>query len=81
MKQSIMKTGCSINTTNRSKLFALITHLLPHGPAFGTQVVAQVDRMDGRTRFLVKRGFLADPVEDMPVQGAIIIQAGLRDTE
>lgn len=34
--------------------------------------------MDGRARFLVERGFLADPVIDIPVQRAVVIQESLQ---
>lgn len=34
--------------------------------------------MDGRARLLVQSGLLADPVKDLPVQGAVVIQEGLQ---
>lgn len=34
--------------------------------------------MDGRAGLLVQSGLLADPVEDLPVQRAVVIQEGLQ---
>lgn len=59
------------------ELLALIAHLLPDGAALGTQVVAQVDSVDGRASFLVECGLPANPVVDLPVEGAAVIQKGL----
>lgn len=59
------------------ELIALIPHLLPDAAALGPQVVAEVDSMDGRTSLLIQRGLLPDPVVDLPVEGAVLIQEGL----
>lgn len=34
--------------------------------------------MDGGARLLVQRGLLANPVEDLPAQGPVVILGGLR---
>ena len=63
--------------THGAELLALVAHLLPDGPALSAQEVAQVDSVDGGAGLLVQRGLLADPVEDVPVQGAVVVQERL----
>lgn len=60
-----------------AEFVALVAHLLAHAAGLGTQVVAQVDGMDGGAGLLVQRGLLPDPVVDLPAQRAIIVQEGL----
>lgn len=60
------------------ELIALVSHLLTDAAALGSQVVAEVDGVDGGAGLLVQRGLLPDPVVDLPVQGAVLIQEGLR---
>lgn len=60
------------------ELLTLVTHLLSNSTALSTQVVAQIDCMNGGTGFLVKCGLPTNPVVDLPVQGAAVIQEGLR---
>lgn len=59
------------------EFIALIPHLLPDAAALGSQVVAEVDGVDGRAGLLVQRGLLPDPVVDLPVERAVLIQEGL----
>lgn len=59
------------------ELLALVAHLLPRSAALRSQVVAQVHRMDGGTSLLVKCGLPTNPVVDLPVQRAAVIQKGL----
>ena len=63
--------------THSAELLALVAHLLPDGPALSAKKVAQVDGVDGGAGFLVQRGLLADPVVDVPIQGAVVIQERL----
>ena len=63
--------------THGAEFLALVAHLLPDGPALGAQEVAQVDGVDGGAGLLVQRGLLADPVEDVPVQGTVVVQERL----
>lgn len=76
---STVCTAESTFSTYGAELLALVSHLLPYRPALGSQEVPEVDGMDGRAGLLVQRGVLADPVEDLPVQGAVVVQVGLRN--
>lgn len=62
------------------ELLTFIPHLLPDAAALSPQVVAEVDGVDGRAGLLVQCGLLPDPVVNLPVQGTILIQEGLRRT-
>lgn len=59
------------------ELLALVAHLLAGSAALRAQVVAQVHRVDGGTSLLVKRGLPTNPVVDLPVQRAAVVQKGL----
>lgn len=55
-------------STYGTELLALVSHLFPNRPALSSKEVSEIDSMDGSTGLLVQSGFLADPVEDLPVQ-------------
>lgn len=54
-------------STYSTELLALISHLFPYRPTLCSKEVSQVDSMNGRTSLLVQRGFLANPIVDLPV--------------
>lgn len=60
-------------STYSAELLALVSHLFPYRPALCSEAVPQVDSVDGRARLLVQRGLLANPVEDLPAQGPVVI--------
>lgn len=68
-------------TTYFTKLFALVSHLFPYCPALRSEEIPEVDGMDGGAGLLVQRGFLANPVEDLPAQRSVVIQKRLRPSE
>lgn len=59
--------------TYSAELLALVSHLFPYGPALCSEAVPEVDSVDGWARLLVQSGLLANPVEDLPVQGPVVI--------
>lgn len=65
-------------STYGAELLALVSHLFPYRPALCSKEISEVDGMDGRSSLLVQSGLLADPVEDLPVQCAVVIQEGLQ---
>lgn len=69
--------GVARGQPHLEELVALVPHLLPDAAALGTQVVAEVDGMDGGAGLLVQRGLLPDPVVDLPAEGTVLIQEGL----
>ncbi len=67
----------SARYTDCSEFFTLVSHLLSDSPALGTQIITEIDSMDGRAGFLIKGSYLPDPVKDLPVQSSIVIQERL----
>lgn len=65
-------------STYGTELLALVSHLFPYRPALRSKVISEVDGVDGRASLLVQSGLLADPVEDVPVQRAVVIQECLQ---
>lgn len=64
--------------TYSTELLALVSHLFPYRPAFRSQEISEVDGVDGRASLLIQSGLLANPVKDLPVQRAVVIQEGLQ---
>lgn len=78
LRRSIFQISYVFISTYSAELFALITHLFPYRPALRSEAVSQVDSVDGGASLLIQRGFLANPVKDLPAECSVIIQEGLR---
>lgn len=63
----------AVFVTYSAELLALVSHLFPYRPALCSEAVPEVDSVDGWARLLVQSGLLANPVEDLPVQGPVVI--------
>lgn len=62
-----------LRLTYSAELLALVSHLFPYCPALCSEAVPEVDSVDGWARLFVQSGHLANPVEDLPVQGPVVI--------
>lgn len=65
-------------STYGTELLAFISHLFPYRPTLRSEEIPEVDGVDSSTGLLVQSGLLADPVENLPVQGTVVIQEGLQ---
>ena len=61
------------------ELLRFVALLLARRAARSTQIIAQIDRMNGRTGSLVKRRFVADPEVDFPVDLAGVVLKRVQD--